>query len=207
MTDVRKSNLPRLARVFYQGRAAVLWTHAIEGRATGWLDDSFHHRFREILLHACGRYRLACPAYVLMPDHWHLVWLGLTDTSDQWLATVFLRRHVAAALRHAVLQDRAHDHVLREQERERGAFEAACAYVFANPERAGLVSDWRHWTWLGAMMPGYPDLDPRRINFWDDFWKIHRRLASVVPDPCAPAQGHKDGAPDCGCSGMTPTNS
>lgn len=29
---------------------------------------------------------------------------------------------------------------------------------------------------LGAMMPGYPEFDPRTEDFWDDFWKIYNRL-------------------------------
>ena len=91
MAFERKATLPRLPREWYQGRAAVFWTHTIEDRATGWLDERFHRRVREVLLHTCARYGLACPAYVLMPDHWHLVWLGLTETSDQHTATRFLR--------------------------------------------------------------------------------------------------------------------
>jgi putative transposase len=176
MNFVPKSKLPRLAREFYRGPATVLWTHTMEERATGWLDDPFHARFREILLHACGRFQLVCPTYVLMPDHWHLVWMGLTEESDQYLATAFLRKHLKSALGSARLQDRAHDHVLREKERECGAFQAACAYVLFNPERASLCQDWRAWPHLGTMIPGYPELDPRSESFWDSFWKIHNRL-------------------------------
>jgi putative transposase len=192
MFSVPKSKLPRLAREFCQGRAAVFWTHTFEDRAQGWLDDSFHARFREVLLHACGRFHLACPCYVLMPDHWHLVWTGLTEGSDQSLATAFLRKHLKPALDRVRLQDRAHDHVLREKERERGAFEAACQYVLHNPERAALRGDWREWPHLGAMISGYPDLDPRSEDFWEDFWKIYNRL---VDGPCAPAQGYQNRSP------------
>ncbi len=179
-----KSKLPRLPREFYQGRAAVLWTHTFEHRATGWLDVPFHGRFREILLHACARYQLACPAYMLMPDHWHLVWLGLAEESDQYTATSMLRKHLQPHLDAAKLQDRAHDHVLREKERERGAFMSACRYVLENPERAGLVPQWSAWPYVGAMVPGYPDFDPRADDFWEDFWKIYLRLSDRnPPDP------------------------
>lgn len=183
MTTILKSKLPRLGREFYQGHAMVLWTHTFENRATGWLNDAFHQRFREMLLHACARYSVASPCYVLMPDHWHLVWLGLNSGSDQSLATAFLRKNLRASLGTACLQDRAHDSVLREQERERGAFQDACSYVRHNPQRAGFVGDWREWSFLGAMIAGYPDLDPRLESFWEDFWKIHNRLvdANIVP--------------------------
>jgi putative transposase len=184
MAFVQKSKLPRLPRDFYRGQAMVLWTHTFESRAAGWLTDSFHHLFRETLLHASHRYTLVSPCYVPMPDHWHLVWMGLADTSDEQLATAFLRKHLQAALGTARFQDRAHDHILREHQREHGAFQVACAYVCANPQRAALCADWREWPYLGAVVPGYPDLDPRTPAFWEIFWKIYNRL---VEPPAIPA--------------------
>ena len=73
-------HLPRLAPEFYRGFAVVHWTITLERRATGWLDDLFHLHFRELLLHAAARQGLLCPAYVLMPDHIHLLWMGLRTT-------------------------------------------------------------------------------------------------------------------------------
>ena len=183
MAFTPKSHLPRLAREFYQGRAAVLWTHTMEDRAPGWLDERFHRHFREILLHACHRYVLATPCYVLMPDHWHIVWMGLAERSDQKLATAFLRKHLPPFLNSARLQDRAHDHVLRDTEREHDDFENACAYVRENPQRAGLCTDWRAWPHAGALIPGYPDLNPRADDFWAKFWKIHNRVVEAETLP------------------------
>lgn len=188
MSFTPKSKLPRLPREFYQGRAAVLWTHTFEHRATGWLDDKFHAQFREVLLHAGARYHLACPVYVLMPDHWHLVWLGLAEESDQRNATRMLRKHLQSHLRSARLQDRAHDHVLRDDEMNRNALMAACHYVRENPARAKLVPEWQAWPFVGAMVPGYPDFDPRAEDFWADFWKIFLRLSD--PNPGSPEPGY-----------------
>ena len=176
MAFVLKSNLPRLSRESYQGRSIVFWTHSFEGRATGWLHDRFHQCFREVLLHAGGRYALASPIYVLMPDHWHLVWMGWAESSDHWLANRFLRKHLATELRVGALQDRAYDHVLRNEECGRNAFMAACHYVRENPVRAGLVTSGQDWPYLGAMVPGYPGIDPRRSDFWDHYWKLFNRL-------------------------------
>ncbi len=183
MPFLPKSKLPRLSREFYQGRAAVLWTHTFEDRATDWLDNKFHARFREVLLHAGARHQLACPVYVLMPDHWHLVWLGLAEESDQRLATAFLRQHLKLTLGKGRLQNRAHDHVLRETERERGNFMAACNYVRDNPVRGGLCAAWQDWPYLGGMIAGYPDLDPRTNAYWEKFWRIHSRLAGTGQIP------------------------
>src|SRR5450432_1492415 len=98
MPFIQKSKLPRLPRQAYQGHVSVFWTHTFIDRATGWLDHDFHARFREVLLHACSRYKVACPVYVLMPDHWHLIWMGLARESNQATATAFLRRKLAPSL-------------------------------------------------------------------------------------------------------------
>lgn len=182
MGFTRHTHLPRLPREFYRGTSAVLWTHAMQNRATGWLDTDFHAHFREILLHACHRFHLATPCYVLMPDHWHIVWMGLSDAADQWLATAFLRRHSKPPLP-ATLQDRPHDHVLREEERRRGAFRAACHYVFENPQRARLCADWRQWPYVGSVVAGFPRLDPRETGFWELFWKIHSKIVGTPSVP------------------------
>ena len=154
----------------------MFWTHTIEYRTTGWLDERFHRLFREVLLHACARYGWACPAYVLMPDHWHLVWLGLTETSDQHTATRFLRQHMGDKFGTAQLQDRAHDRVLREEQRKRGAFITACGYGRENPVRAGLCAKWQEWPFAGAMVAGYPELDTRDEAYWELFWRIYAKL-------------------------------
>ena len=75
--------LPRLRREFYQADAVVFWTMPIAHRAQGWLDATFHATFRELTLHAAAREGLLCPAYCLMPDHLHFVWMGLRLDTDQ----------------------------------------------------------------------------------------------------------------------------
>ena len=72
----RPGHLPRLPREYYQGDAMVHWTLPTFDRATGWLSDGFHARFRELMLHAAAREGLFCPTYCLMSDHLHLVWMG-----------------------------------------------------------------------------------------------------------------------------------
>ena len=118
----RQRHLPRLQPGCYCGHAFVHWTPTIEGRATGWLTAAFHRDWQFCLLHTCARYHLACPAYVLMPDHMHHVWLGLCSDSDQRVAIEFLRRTLGPALSPAVWQQQAHDHLLRDAERKCDAF-------------------------------------------------------------------------------------
>lgn len=194
MSQSRHSHLPRLAHEWYQGQAAVLWTHTTANRASGWLDAGFHRWFREVLLHAGARYAVACPAYVLMPDHWHIMWIGCGAGSDQRRATRFLRRHVAPRLHGFRLQDQPHDRVLRRPERERGAFATACHYVRENPVRAGLCPTWQTWPFGGAMVAGYPRLDPGDGNFWDLFWRIYASETRNrdLQTPVCDQTGHED---------------
>ena len=101
-----RHNLPRLERGNYQGFAAVFWSHSVEERATGWLNETFHRDFREVLIHAGAKYQVVCPAYCLMPDHFHLVWMGLNSATDQLNATQFLRKQVNRLLAGEKLVDR-----------------------------------------------------------------------------------------------------
>lgn len=170
------SHLPRLDRHAYQAGAIVHWSLSAFDRATGWLDESFHVRFRELMLHAAARGGLFCPAYCLMPDHLHLVWMGLRRDTDQRNGMAFLRTHLEPALAPHKFQPQPHDHVLREKEREQDAFATVCGYVLANPERKGLVERWQEWRYCGAVVPGYPTLHPSQNDYWEKFWKLYYRM-------------------------------
>ena len=165
--------LPRLTPEAYRGLAAVFWTHTIRHRGTGWLDDAWHSTFREIVLHAAVREHVFCPIYTLMPDHLHLVWMGVNAASDQRRATAFLRLNLEPRLKPHDWQHQAYDHVLRDEERRRNAFGATCAYIAENPVRAGLVAEAAAWPYTGCIVPGFPELHPLTPGFWDVFWKIY----------------------------------
>jgi hypothetical protein len=157
----------------------VHWTLTLEGRATGWLTPAFHHAWQLILLHASARHDVACPVYVLMPDHAHLVWLGLTARdSDQRLAIEFLRKHLRPALAPYDWQAQAHDRVLRDDEREREAFAALAHYILQNPVRAGLSATASDYSYAGGCVPGYPNLRVRDPEYWPLFWRIYDKLVS-----------------------------
>lgn len=196
MSQSRHSHLPRLDSGWYRGHAAVLWTHTTANRTRGWLDADFHRWFREVLLHAGARHAVVCPAYVLMPDHWHIMWIGCAAGSDQHQATRFLRRHAVTRLHGCRLQEQAHDRVLRQPARERGAFAQACHYVRENPVRAGLCPVWQAWPFGGAVVAGYPQLDPAGGDFWDRFWRIYASETARrdVPAPACHQAGHEEPA-------------
>lgn len=171
--------LPRLPVEYYQGDAVVHWTLTIDQRKTGYLNDKFHQRFREIMLHAAARQNLLCPVYCLMPDHLHLIWMGMERTSNQRQGIKFLREHLAPALAPFRFQHQAHDHVLREDERKRSVFENAAWYVLENPLRAGLIGERDRWEYLGAIVPGFPTLHPLNEDFWRIFWKQYLTTIAI----------------------------
>lgn len=174
-------HLPWFDPESYRGNAAVFWTLMRERRAKGWLNASFHAELRELLLHAAIRESLLCPAYVLMPDHAHLVWIGCRKASDQRNAMRFLRTHVTCELTERSpkgaafeLQKQSPDPVLRHRERARGALARACFHVLDNPRRARLVATAKDWPHLGAVVPGHPCLHPLEDGFWPTFWQLYQ---------------------------------
>jgi hypothetical protein len=63
--------------------------------------------------------------------------------------------------------------VLRGEQRTKRAFADTCAYVAANPLRAGLVNKAIEWPYTGCIVAGYPDLHPISEKFWDVFWRLY----------------------------------
>ncbi len=173
-----KGHLPRLDRAAYRGQAFVHWTLTFEDRTTGWLSPEFHRTWQHLLLHAGARYDLLCPAYTLMPDHIHLLAVGLSGCTDQWLAIEFLRKHLALAIAPASWQKQPHDHVLRDDERTDDAFAAVAHYIFQNPVRARLVEGWQDYVYSGCSITGYPELDPRQPDYWLRFWRVYNYLVN-----------------------------
>jgi len=145
------------------------------------LNESFHQKFRELLLHAAAREDLLCPGYCLMPDHIHLIWMGMRRHSDQLNGMMFFRTHLGRLIRPHELQHQACDNVLREEDRKRGAFAKVTFYVLENPVRAGLSDKATAWPYIGAVVPGYPDLHPFEEGFWETFWKIYVKLREAEP--------------------------
>ena len=172
----RQSYLKRLPAEQYLGQAYVHWTMTMDERKTGWLVPIFYYKFREILTHAAFRYGFCCPIYCCMPDHIHLLWVGILPSCDQRLAARYFRQQLTPILNKlgASLQKQGYDHVLKEDERQPAAFADVFEYIARNPERARLlpVNGYRDYAYTGCLMPGYPELKIWEEKFLDRFWKI-----------------------------------
>jgi hypothetical protein len=77
--------------------------------------------------------------------------------------------------------------VLRPEERQRNAFSQTCAYILANPVRAQLVKNQADCSYSGAIVSGYPELNPFKQKFWPILWKIYEGERKA---------GEKSGAPE-----------
>ncbi len=113
-----------------------------------------------------------------MPDHIHLLWLGLRDDSDQRTAIEFLRKHLRPALAPHDWQKQAHDHVLRDAAREQDAFQTIAHYIFENPVRAGLCATATDYSCTGCCVPGYPELSVHAEDYWPRFWRLYNYIVA-----------------------------
>jgi putative transposase len=171
---MERSHLPRLADNAYLGHSVVHWSLTVQDRASGWLNEFFHSEFRFLLLHSLSRFDLACAVYCLMPDHAHLLTVGLSDRADQQAFMRHLRAQSRPLLESFGIewQKQAYDHVLRDSERDRYAFEEVAGYIMQNPTRAGLCECASAWPFSGGIVPGYPDLSMALPDYWSRFWKV-----------------------------------
>ncbi|WP_442509131.1 hypothetical protein SH528x_000681 [Novipirellula sp. SH528] len=172
----KRDHLHRLPPRYYQADAIVHWSITIFERRQGWISVTLLYRFRELMTHTLFRYGLACPIFCLMPDHFHMVWMGLCPGSDQLLAMKHFRKTVNDSLKRIgfQLQDQSYDHVFKEQDRREGEFRNACEYIARNPERAGMVDvdKFAQYKFSGCVVPGYPELRVFDADFWDRFDRV-----------------------------------
>jgi REP-associated tyrosine transposase len=116
-------------------------------------------------------YRL--DAFMIMPNHVHVVWLPLQKLSTimDWLKGTTARRANRILNRRGPFgQDESYDHWIRSGKE----FNATIAYVERNPVRAGLVEGPEDWPWSSAgvgwegsrqdRLPHKDHEDPREVT-------------------------------------------
>ena len=172
---------PRLKNFDYKGPLAAHLVFVTRQRSGVFANDEAAEICLAAMNEAAQKHRATIHAYCLMPDHMHLLWIGILPESDQRLAARFFRKQLNPILEKlgARFQQQPHDHVLTEDERERSAFENVVEYIARNPERAQLVPEngFREYAYTGCLVPGYPELKLWQPGFWDRFWRIYAHLA------------------------------
>ena len=109
-------------------------------------------------MRASNKHRFAVIAYVLMPDHIHVLVEGLRDDSDflKWL--VLFRQLAAYEVKrrfgHTLWQEGYWDYTLRDDDAVRGI----ASYIAWNPVEAGLVEKPEHYPYTGSERHSVIDL-------------------------------------------------
>ncbi|MDP8997643.1 MAG: transposase [Pseudomonadota bacterium] len=150
--------MARLARVVVPGIPHHV-TQRGNGRAKVFFSDEDYSLYRDLLFANCRESKVRCLAYVLMPNHVHLI---LVPKDRDGLRKVLSATH------------RAYAGMMNERKKKTGHFwqgrfgcvamdgphvEAALRYVLLNPVRARLVArpeDWR-WSSAGSLLKGRAD--------------------------------------------------
>ncbi len=111
-----------------------------------------------------------------MPDHIHMVWMGITDSCNQLSAMKHFRKTLNESLGRIgySLQDQSYDHVLRDEERRTEGFLEICNYIARNPERAELVEPnaYASYPFTNCLVPGYPELRFFDKDYWNKLDKV-----------------------------------
>ncbi|MBI2439845.1 MAG: hypothetical protein HYV35_00550 [Lentisphaerae bacterium] len=118
--------------------------------------------------------------------------MGTNTDSDQQLGMAFFRRHLNPILAPYRLQKQAYDHILRESECEKNAFQSLVFYILENPVRRELVLQRQKYKHSGSLVPGYPDINLALDDNWLRFWQIVQKLMVKGERPRPSGRGYED---------------
>jgi REP element-mobilizing transposase RayT len=111
------------------------------------------------------RHGFSIYAYCFMPNHCHILVVSLADSSDLAKAVRAFKGTSTARTRplgiRNLWQRDYYDHILRSSE----SFEAAAAYIFENPVRAGMVSHSYDWPFSGSFVFEWKDFRLPEVKF------------------------------------------
>jgi putative transposase len=146
----------RLPPERYVGRIAVAFTACLRNRRCYFVDEASVAVHRQILQAEVEAAHCVAYAYCFMPDHFHLVLLGLRQDSAPLLAMTRFKQKSGFRLRDCDVawQPSFYDHILRP-----GADTVRQAlYVLNNPVRAGLAANMSAYPFSGLIGISMSDL-------------------------------------------------
>jgi putative transposase len=142
----------RLPQPFYRGPRSYFLTICAADRRKRFADAHLVALLVGVMGEQFRSAGFAVYAYCFMPDHSHILAVGLTEgcglakavRAFKGIGTVRARR---LGIRN-LWQSSYYDRILRSSE----SFDAVAAYIFENPVRAGLVKDAHEWPFSGSFM-------------------------------------------------------
>ncbi len=142
----RPKRLRRLTRV-WAGHDRYFLTFCVEGRRRALVGAEVHGRAQRFISDSLDRHGVWVDAYVLMPDHAHLIVTAARESIGlgQWVKAF----KAMVAQREFRWQPGYFDHVLRSDESAGEKWE----YIRMNPVRAGLVEKPEDWPYSGFFDP------------------------------------------------------
>jgi REP-associated tyrosine transposase len=141
---------PRLANFDYIGRYRYFLTLCAHERDRPFVTDAAVDLVLTEILSTASNFDFAIPAYVLMPDHAHILAEGCTGTCDlKKFVSLAKQKSAYAYSRSAgkrLWQPSFYDHVLRDDESSLRVLH----YIIQNPVRSGLVERCTDYPYLGS---------------------------------------------------------
>lgn len=136
-----RENKHRLPPERYIGQFATSFTLCVDRKHTVFHQRSDIEIHVELLTEQLRRFECLAPIYCFMPDHLHVVTMGMTDTANSKLAMDAFKLKSGKFLHRTCAtyrwQANYHDRIIRvPREWKKKIF-----YVFKNPVRAGLIED------------------------------------------------------------------
>lgn len=147
---LRKPN--RLAEPFYQGRYSYFLTLCTRERKKLFTNERLVRVLLDLLREKCLAHSLGIYAYCFMPDHLHLVLVGVAESATLPAAMRAFKGAATAEGRKLgvsrLWEKSFYDHVIRTGE----GLDRVASYILMNPVRAGLVREAAEWPFSGSFM-------------------------------------------------------
>lgn len=141
----------RLPDAAYHGRKGVSFTACEAARQPLLACDEVFGMLAKTLAEAAQRHGCSVPIFCLMPDHLHVLILGLSDASRPRLAMNRFKQKsgewLAAHRPDLRWQKDFYDRIVRQKE----GYENVARYLALNPVRAGFAEDVYAWPYTGSI--------------------------------------------------------
>ena len=143
----------RLPPTSYVGQIAISFTACVDERRQVFICHSDVEALISIMGEQFEKFGCGIPIYCFMPDHLHVISMGMTDHADGRRAMDAFKtksgRYLKTSDADYRWQTGYHDRIIRRSEEWR----KKVFYVFQNPVRAGIVQD--PWTYPLTGSIGY----------------------------------------------------
>jgi REP element-mobilizing transposase RayT len=141
----------RLPRELYKGIISASFALCIQENARAFVEPQTIGVFEDILSSVVTKAQCIVPVYCFMPDHQHLIIMGISNDADLWKTIVSYKQKtgfwLAANKPRIKWQKDFFDHIIRNEEN----LAAQIRYILDNPARKGIVSSWRDYPFKGSI--------------------------------------------------------